>query len=263
MEMPSYINISTYKFAPLNNLKPLRHDLLEKCKSWNLKGTILLSTEGINLFVAGNKTEIDLLLEQLKEIEGLKDLTPKISLSEHQPFTRMLVKIKKEIITFGVEGIDPAKHTSRKIAAKTLKKWLDEGCIVLADRYATANQIHQGGKIDDLKKRKEFLAWLYKMEYGVFGIPKPDLVIYLDVPFEVSKMWLMNKVAKRKKKYLNGRKDVAEDNLIHLKNSRNSALLLTKENKNWTKIECCKGNLCMSPEQVGEEVYKIVNKKIK
>jgi dTMP kinase len=144
-----------------------------------------------------------------------------------------------------------------------IKKWLDEGCIVLADRYATANQIHQGGKIDDLKKRKEFLAWLYKMEYGVFGIPKPDLVIYLDVPFEVSKMWLMNKVAKRKKKYLNGRKDVAEDNLIHLKNSRNSALLLTKENKNWTKIECCKGNLCMSPEQVGEEVYKIVNKKIK
>jgi dTMP kinase len=144
-----------------------------------------------------------------------------------------------------------------------IKKWLDEGCMVLADRYATANQIHQGGKIDDLKKRKEFLAWLYKMEYGVFGIPKPDLVIYLDVPFEVSKMWLMNKVAKRKKKYLNGRKDVAEDNLIHLKNSRNSALLLTQENKNWTKIECCKGNLCMSPEQVGEEVYRIVNKKIK
>lgn len=144
-----------------------------------------------------------------------------------------------------------------------IKKWLDAGFVVLADRYATANQIHQGGKIDDLKKRKEFLAWLYKMEYGVFGIPKPDQVIYLDVPFEVSKMWLMNKVAKRKKKYLNGRKDVAEDNLIHLKNSRNSALLLTKENKNWTKIECCKGNLCMSPEQVGEEVYKIVNKKIK
>lgn len=127
MEMPSFINISTYKFTPLKDLKSLRHELLEKCKSWNLKGTILLSTEGINLFVAGNKTEIELLLEQLKAIEGLKDLTPKISLSEHQPFTRMLVKIKKEIITFGVEGIDPAKQTSRKIAAKTLKKWLDEG----------------------------------------------------------------------------------------------------------------------------------------
>jgi dTMP kinase len=148
-------------------------------------------------------------------------------------------------------------------SSKQIKKWLDQGYVVLADRYATANQIHQGGKIDDLKKRKEFLAWLYKMEYGVFGIPKPDLVIYLDVPFEVSKMWLMNKVAKRKKKYLKGRKDVAEDNLIHLKNSRNSALLLTKENKNWTKIECCKDNLCMSPEQVGEEVYKIVKRKIK
>ncbi len=101
------------------------------------------------------------------------------------------------------------------------------------------------------------------MEYGVFGIPKPDLVIYLDVPFEVSKMWLQKKVTQRKKIYLNGRKDVAEDNLLHLKNSRNSALLLAKENKNWVKVECCRGNVCMSLEQVGEEVYKIVKKKIK
>ncbi len=101
------------------------------------------------------------------------------------------------------------------------------------------------------------------MEYGVFGIPKPDLVIYLDVPFEVSKIWLQKKVTQRKKTYLNGRKDVAEDNLLHLKNSRNSALLLAKENKNWVKVECCKGNVCMSLEQVGEEVYKIFKKKIK
>ncbi len=148
-------------------------------------------------------------------------------------------------------------------SSKQIRKWLDDGYVVIADRYATANQIHQGGKIDDLKKRKEFLAWLYKMEYGVFGIPKPDLVIYLDVPFEVSKVWLQKKVAQRKKTYLKGRKDVAEDNLLHLKNSRNSALLLAKENKNWVKVECCKGNVCMSLEQVGEEVYKIVKKKIK
>jgi dTMP kinase len=144
-----------------------------------------------------------------------------------------------------------------------IKEWLDKGFVVLADRYATANQIHQGGKISNLKKRKEFLDFLDKMEYDVFKIPRPDLVIYLDVPFEVSKVWLQKKVALRKKKYLKGRKDVAEDNLIHLKNSRESALLLAKQNKNWQKIVCCKGAVCLSPEQVSEQVYDIIKKHIK
>lgn len=144
-----------------------------------------------------------------------------------------------------------------------IKKWLDSGFTVLADRYATANQIHQGGKISDLKQRKEFLAWLDKMEFSVFKIPRPDIVIYLDVPFEVSKSWLERKALQRKKTYLKGRRDVAEDNLMHLKHSRNSALLLAKQNKNWEKVICCKGMVCMSPEQVHEEVFKIVNKKLK
>ena len=148
-------------------------------------------------------------------------------------------------------------------SSKKIKDWLDNGFVVIADRYATANQIHQGGKISDLKKRKEFLLWLDTMEFSVFKIPKPDLVIYLDVPFEVSKLWLQKKSAIKKKKYLKGKKDVAEENFEHLKNSRNSALLLEKQNKNWEKIECCKGMLCMSPEQVHEKVHKIVKNKLK
>ena len=95
----------------------------------------------------------------------------------------------------------------------------------------------------------------------MFKIPRPDLVVYLDVPFEVSKMGLEKKVAIRKKKYLKGRKDVVEDNLLHSKNSRESALLLEKQNKNWEKVECCKGAVCMSPEQVHEKVFGIISKK--
>ena len=76
-------------------------------------------------------------------------------------------------------------------------------------------------------------------------------------------MWLERKVTQRKKKYLKGRKDVAEDNLLHLKNSRESALMLAKANRNWVKIECCKGKVCMLPEQVGEVVYDLVKKKLK
>jgi len=76
-------------------------------------------------------------------------------------------------------------------------------------------------------------------------------------------MWLQKKVALRKKKYLKGRVDVAEDNLIHLKNSRESALILHKQKKNWEKIECCKGTVCMMPEQVHEHVYNVVQKRLK
>ena len=101
------------------------------------------------------------------------------------------------------------------------------------------------------------------MEFEIFGIPKPDLVIYLDAPFLISKKWLENKVVQRSKKYLQGRKDVAEDNLSHLKDSRLSALMLAKSNKNWTKVECCHGQTCLLPEQVSEVVLKLVQKKFR
>lgn len=148
-------------------------------------------------------------------------------------------------------------------SSKDIKKWLGEGYIVVADRYVSANQIHQGGKIENPKERKEFLGWLDRMEHGVFAIPKPDLVVFLDVPFEVSKEWLEQKLAKRKKKYLKGKRDVAEDNLLHLKNSRDGALVLEKQNKNWVKIKCCEGMTCMLPEQVHETLFSVVKRRLR
>ncbi len=125
--MPAVTNISCYKFAALDDLKSLRERLLAQCKQWQLKGTILLSTEGINMFVAGPNDCIELLISDLRTVPGLEDLNPKISLSDEQPFNRMLVRIKKEIIAFGIEGIDPARHPAPRILAKELKQWLDEG----------------------------------------------------------------------------------------------------------------------------------------
>ena len=125
--MNRIVNIAAYKFVALPELRSLRARLLALCKSWELKGTILLSAEGINLFVAGTEEKIQLLLTELRTLPGLENLTPKISLTDHQPFTRMLVRLKKEIIAFGVDGIDPASRTSPKLSAPELKQWLDEG----------------------------------------------------------------------------------------------------------------------------------------
>ena len=120
-------NIAAYRFAPLDELSTLRADLLAFCRSHHLRGTILLSTEGINLFVAGAQAGIDALLARLQSIQGLAQLEPKYSYTAHQPFRRMLVRIKKEIIAFGVPGIEPARRTSPKLSPQQLKAWLDEG----------------------------------------------------------------------------------------------------------------------------------------
>lgn len=125
--MLAVTNISAYKFACLNNLKEWREKLLSLCKSWRLRGTILLSTEGINLFVAGERAGIDALLAELRGLPALSDLSVKVSESSAQPFRRMLVRIKREIIPFGVDGIDPATRPSPKLSPLELKRWLDEG----------------------------------------------------------------------------------------------------------------------------------------
>ncbi|MEX1118678.1 MAG: RluA family pseudouridine synthase [Terrimicrobiaceae bacterium] len=128
------MNISAYRFARLSELKVLRARLLEQCKASGLKGTILISTEGVNLFVAGAAEAVEELLETLRALPGLEDLSPKYSRSAEQPFRRMLVRIKKEIIAFGVPGIDPVQRPSPKLSPTTLKQWLDEGrAITLLD----------------------------------------------------------------------------------------------------------------------------------
>jgi len=125
--MTTVHNIAAYKFAQLSGLKELRADLLALTKRLGLRGTILLSSEGINLFVAGGPDEIGALTDHLRKIPGLETLQVKISETTHQPFNRMLVRIKKEIIAFGIPGINPALRTSPKLRAQQLKQWLDEG----------------------------------------------------------------------------------------------------------------------------------------
>ena len=121
------INLSCYKFAPLEGLEELRDRLRAVTKAHGLKGTILLAPEGINFFLAGTQGQLAAVLEVIRAVPGLGDIRPKESPSSEQPFKRMLVKVKKEIIAFGVEGVDPARRPAAKISARQLKQWLDEG----------------------------------------------------------------------------------------------------------------------------------------
>ena len=121
------LNIAAYKFVPLTELPERREQLRNFCLELELRGTILLSPEGINLFLAGEREAVEQLLAKLQEDAEIGTLKVKESLSDHQPFNRMLVRLKKEIIAFGIDGIDPLNAPSKKISPETLKQWLDEG----------------------------------------------------------------------------------------------------------------------------------------
>jgi dTMP kinase len=146
-------------------------------------------------------------------------------------------------------------------SSEEIRKWLGEGYVVIANRYVSANQIHQGGKIKSAKKRADFMKWLNEMEYEVFKIPRPDITLYLSLPINIILNLLKDRdSSKMKREYLKKKKDVHESDVDFLINSRKSALKLVKEKKNFIKIECSEKGKILSREQIHELVYKEVKK---
>jgi UPF0176 protein len=125
---PQFVNIAAYKFVTLLDTVEQRPAFLERCEQLQLKGTILLTPEGINLFLAGVRESIDAFLIWLRNDARFADLQVKESYSDNQPFKHMLVKLKAEIITMKHPLIQPEKGRAPAVEAATLKRWLDQGC---------------------------------------------------------------------------------------------------------------------------------------
>ncbi len=129
-----FLNIAAYLFVPLDDLARRRRELKVGADAAKLRGTILLSREGINLFIAGEEQPLREFLKSLTDQPEFASLTVKESWSDQQPFNRMLVRLKSEIISLGVGGLDPQNRPAPKLAPQELKRWLDEGRdVVLLD----------------------------------------------------------------------------------------------------------------------------------
>jgi UPF0176 protein len=132
------LNIAAYKFVTLDGLPVLRAELRERTAAQALRGTILLAPEGINLFVAGEADKLEAFLDGLLADPRFAGMPIKRSYSAEQPFNRMLVKIKREIITMNRPDVRPAENPAPRLAPQALKRWLDAGRdVVLLD---TRNQ---------------------------------------------------------------------------------------------------------------------------
>ena len=123
----SHVNIAAYKFVTFDNTEEMRPQYQALCQELGLKGTILLTPEGINLFLSGPREKIDHFLAWLRGDERFADIDVKESYSEEQSHKRMLVKIKKEIITMRMPLIQPELGRAPAVSPRTLKRWLDQG----------------------------------------------------------------------------------------------------------------------------------------
>ena len=122
-----FLNIAAYKFITIDDVETLRPTFLTLCKQLALKGTILLTPEGINLFLAGLPEAVEAFLNWLRADDRFADIAVKRSSSATQPFNKMLVKQKAEIITMKMPLIQPEKGRAPAVTPTTLKRWLDQG----------------------------------------------------------------------------------------------------------------------------------------
>ena len=137
------------------------------------------------------------------------------------------------------------------------QQFLDEGGIVIADRYTTSNMIHQASKITDEKERADYLNWLENYEYGPLGLPRPDKVIFLDMPMDIALSLMQKRLNK-----IDGSesKDIHESNKEYLAATYRVATELSKK-YGWEHVLCGTGGEPLAIEQISKEVIKASGEK--
>ena len=209
---------------------------------------------------SGKETQAKRLFEKLEE-KGLK--VKKISFPNYDSPACEPVKMYLS----GAFGEDAMKVNpypvstmyaiDRYASFKTdWEKFYNEDGIIVTDRYVTSNMVHQASKIKDLDEKKQYLNWLEDLEYEKMGIPRPDLVIFLNMPTEMA----VKLMAERKNKITGEeKKDIHERDKEYLKESHANACKIANT-YNWKEIKCSDGERIKTIEEIGEEVFSLVEK---
>ena len=129
--------------------------------------------------------------------------------------------------------------------------WYEQGGLVVCDRYTTSNAVHQAAKEPDDRK-EAYLNWLYEFEYDKLGLPRPDLVIYLDVPTSFTE-----KMMRSREQATNTQADIHEKDMAYLATCRESGRAAA-QHYGWTVIECVRDEAMRSIEDIHEEIYRCV-----
>lgn len=222
---------------------------------------ILIAVDGVDS--SGKQTQTELLYNRLKN-EGKKVRLVSFPAYEKPSSSLVRMYLGGE---FGTNPEDVSAYAASTFFAidryatyKTdWKNDYDSDTIIIADRYVSSNMIHQAGKIKDFSEKDKFLAWLDEFEYGIYNLPRPDKVIFLDMPPE----WGIKLMAQRANKITGeAQKDIHESNSNHLFESYENAVYAAKK-FGWEHIMCVKDDAVRTIEDIHEEVYAKVKEVIK
>lgn len=145
-------------------------------------------------------------------------------------------------------------------AAPQIEEWRSTGRLVLSDRYVSANQIHQGGKIADEAERTAFLSWLEHVEHVILGVPRPDIVIYLRVSPETTLTLLTEKRQAKNQALGEGEKDQVESDRAYIDQSYACAGWLAATQPGWHIINCMEHGKMRTLESIHNDVFGLVAK---
>ena len=211
---------------------------------------------------SGKQTQFQKLQERLDK-EGIEYKT--VSFPNYDSPSSSLVKMYLSG-EFGENAKDVSPYIASTFYAadryatykKDLEKYYNNGGLILADRYTTANMVHQAGKISDEKEREKFLNWLWDFEFNLYGLPVPTEAFFLNMPPEYAFKLMEN----RKNKFTHeDKKDIHERDKNHIIDSYNAACSLV-DKYNWYEVKCVKEDKLRTIEDIHEEIYKEIKKHI-
>jgi len=223
------------------------------------KGTLIVIESGTD--ASGKATQAEKLCQKLKDekINAFKVEFPNYK-SDSSALIKMYLKGE-----FGEnpEAINPYASSTffavDRFATyqKDLKSFYETGGILISDRYTTSNMIYQSSKFENKSEKDEFLEWLWDLEFNKFNLPKPDYVIFLDIPPKVSIKLL--KTRKEKITELKG-KDIHEKDYEYINKTYENAKYIAQKYK-WKTINCLKENEELkSIQEIHEEIYSLWEK---
>ncbi len=142
-------------------------------------------------------------------------------------------------------------------AKNRMHEWLEDGNIVISNRYVCSNMAHQGAKISDAVERRNFYKWIEKLEHEVYAVPKADFTVYLHVPVEVSRELIKTRL--KESEGLKSKMDLHEEDTGYLKRVRDAYVELAESDINWCTIECAGSNQIKSKEVISEEIWHAIS----
>ncbi len=212
---------------------------------------------------SGKATQSRLLAEHLKE-QGIEVILIDFPQYRENLFGALIGEClagqRGDFLTMDPKIVSALYALDRYESASAIRDALASGKVVIADRFASSNQIHQGGKIPQEEERQKFLVWLDRMEHEILTIPRPDKIIYLQVPVSLSLELLQKKRTAKNQLLSDGAKDVVEEDRAYLERSHETANWLASQQSGWSVIHCgTEGNM-RTAEDIHVEVRAIVER---